>query len=552
MVYHANASIMLFIALIAATVIHANPKFEIRITPDAHTAPVTGRLVLVLAKTSTPEPRFAISPRGPALFAIDLDAQTPGKPAIIDDGALGFPRPLHDLPDGDYFAQAVVNVYEQVRRADGKHPWLHMNDGRIEFFSNAAGNLYSDIQRVHVGNGAVVRIDVTHRIEAAPRTPDTEWIKQVTIQSALLTKFWGRPIFIHASVLLPQGYADHPDVYYPSIYTLGHNETPFSFSTTPPRNGNPEAVSPVTGVASGYATYTAWTSPGFPRVIAISLQQQTPYFPDSYSVNSVNNGPFGDAIVNEVVPYLEEHFRIIRKPYARQLEGASTSGWQSLALQLQHPAYFGGAWIFQPDPIDFTRYQMTNIYTDTNAFVTVTGPFTSAERGFQRTTDGQTIITTRDLSRFEAVLGSRGRSGYQLEAWEAVYGPVDAEGYPVPLWNKETGTIDQAVATYMREHGFDLREYAARTWPTIGRDLVGKLHFSAGDMDDYWLNLAVYRFEDFLKTTMSPHYEGDFVYGRPMKGHSWHPTTWADFVRRAAAAIKAQAPAGEDTRRWSY
>ena len=59
-------------------------------------------------------------------------------------------------------------------------------------------------------------------------------------------------------------------------------------------------------------------------------------------------------------------------------------------------------------------------------------------------------------------------------------------------------------------------------WPTIGSQLVGKLHFSAGDMDDYWLNLAVYKFEDFLKTTTNPHYEGDFIYGRPMKGHAWH------------------------------
>ena len=543
---------MLLHALVAATLLHADPRFEIRITPDAHAAPVTGRLVLILAKSNTPEPRLAISPRGPALFAVDLDAQPAGTPAVIDDRALGYPIALHDVPDGDYYAQAVVDVYEHVHRADGKSPWLHMNDGRIEFFSIAEGNLYSDVQRVHVTRGAVIQLDISHRNDAAPRTKDTEWIKQVTIQSALLTKFWGRPIFIHASVLLPQGYAEHPGVYYPSIYTLGHNETPFSFTATPPRTGNPDAVNPATGLASGYATYTAWTSNNFPRVIAISLQQQTPYFPDSYSVNSANNGPYGDAIVTEVIPYLEEHFRIIRRPYARQLEGASTSGWQSLAMQLQHPTFFGGAWIFQPDPIDFTRYQMTNIYTDTNAFAVATGPFTSAVRAFQRTTDGQVVITTRDLSRFEDVLGSHGRSGYQLEAWEAVYGPVGADGYPVPLWNKETGTIDHDVAAYMRDHGFDLREYAQRSWPTIGRDLVGKLHFSAGDMDDYLLNLAVYRFQDFLKTTADPHYEGDFVYGRPMKGHAWHPTTWADLVRRVAATIKSQAPAGEDTARWSY
>ena len=542
------------IALLAAGVpAHTAPaRFEIRFSHEAHATPITGRLVLALAKTARPEPRLLISPRGPALFAIDLDQQAPDAPAVIDARATAYPRSLAELPAGDYYAQAIVNVYEQVHRSDGKTIWVHMNDGSIEFFSIAPGNLYSDPVLVHVGPDSVVKITITHKIDPEPKTPDTEWIKQVTIQSTMLTKFWGRPIYVHASVLLPKGYAEHPDVYYPSVYTLGHGETPLSFSTTPPRSGSPDSVNPATGLSTGFATYNAWNSASYPRVIAITLQQQTPYFPDSYSVNSANNGPYGDAIVQEVIPYLEEHFRIIRKPYARQLEGASTSGWQTLAMQLQHPTFFGGAWVFQPDPIDFTRYQMTNIYTDSNAFVLQTGPFTSVERGFQRTTDGQTVITARDLSHFEDVLGSRGRSGYQLEAWEAVYGPVGADGYPVPLWDKQTGVINHEVATYMREHGFDLVAYSQKAWPTIGRDLVGKLHFSAGDMDDYWLNLAVYKYEDFLKTTTNPHYEGDFIYGRPMKGHAWHPTTWADFIRKVAAAVKSAAPSSDDSRRWNY
>jgi hypothetical protein len=221
-------------------------------------------------------------------------------------------------------------------------------------------------------------------------------------------------------------------------------------------------------------------------------------------------------------------------------------------MQLQHPDFFGGAWVFQPDPIDFTRYQMVNIYTDSNAFSVQTGPFTATERAFQRTPDGQVLFTTRELSRFEEVLGSHGRSGYQLEAWEAVYGPVGADGYPVPLWDKLTGKIDRNVATYMRDHGYDLRAYAEQNWATIGPKVVGKLHFSAGDMDDYWLNLAVYKFEDFLKSTTNPHYTGDFVYGRPMKGHAWHPTTWADFIRRVATTIKGAAPTGESTGAWNY
>jgi hypothetical protein len=533
----------------AATV---TPRFDISFTSTAHAGPITGRLVLILSKTNQNEPRLLISPRGPAIFGLDIDQLAPGKSVTIDNSALGFPGALADLPAGDYFAQAVINVYERVHRSDGKTIWAHMNDGSVEFFSIAPGNVYSDVIPVKVGPDGTIKISIDHVIPPADPLKDTEWVKHVKIQSAMLTKFWGRPIFVHAHVLLPKGYDEHPTTLYPAVYTLGHGQTPLSFSTNPPRNGAPNAINPATGLESGYATYQAWSGEHYPRVVAITLEQQTPYFPDSYSVNSANNGPYGDAMIQEIIPYLETHFRLIRKPYARQLEGASTSGWQSLALQLRNPDFFGGAWIFQPDPIDFTRYGLVNIYADTNAFTMPTGAFTTLERPFQRTVDGQPVISMRALSRFEEVLGTKGRSAYQLEAWEAIYGPVGADGYPVPLWNKLTGTIDRNVATYMKDHDYDLRAYAERQWPTIGSKLVGKLHFSSGDMDDYWLNLAVYKFEDFLKSTQNPHYEGDFTYGRPMKGHAWHQDTWAHFIRKVATSIKSAAPAGENTSLWNY
>jgi hypothetical protein len=221
-------------------------------------------------------------------------------------------------------------------------------------------------------------------------------------------------------------------------------------------------------------------------------------------------------------------------------------------MQLQHPDFFGGAWVLQPDPIDFRHYQLTNIYADSNAFTLPSGQFTPIERSFQRSVEGQVLLTTRQLSRFEAVLGSHGRSGYQLEAWEAVYGPVGPDGYPVPLWDKLTGTIDRTVATYMRDHGYDLRSYAQQNWSTLGPKLAGKLHFFAGDMDNFYLNLAVYDFQSFLDSTSTPHSDADFTYGRPMKGHGWHSFTWAEMVEKMAAAIERETPPGEPTGGWRY
>lgn len=560
--WSAGTVIVALVTCVAA-VAAQRERFAVSIAAAAHSVRVTGRLVLLISKQKTPEPRLALSPLGPAIFAIDLDQLAPGREAIVDDSAIGYPMSMSALPAGDYFVQAVVNVYEQVHRADGHTIWVHMNDGTIEFFNDAVGNLYSDVQPVHLGDGATVHITVSHVIPPAKRPADTEWLKHVRIQSPMLTKFWGRPVFVNATVLLPKGYASHPNTYYPSVYPLGHAPDPFGFDpdSQSENQGGERATIEMrrgvkirsrSGLESGYDFYKSWTSDGFPRVIAITLEQETPYFPDSYSVNSANNGPYGDAIVQEIIPYLEQHFRIIRQPYARQLEGASTSGWQTLALQLQHPDFFGGAWVLQPDPIAFRRYQLTNIYEDSNAFTQPSGQFTTFERPFQRTTEGQVLMTNRQLSRFEAVLGSRGRSGYQLEAWEAVYGPVGPDGYPVPLWDKLTGKIDHTVAEYMRDHGYDLRVYAQQHWSTLGPKLAGKLHFFAGDMDNFYLNLAVYDFESFVDSTSNPHSDADFTYGRPMKGHGWHSFTWAEMVEKMATAIKREAPSGESMSGWNY
>jgi hypothetical protein len=539
------------LATLLAPPLAAQPRFEVSIAPAAHAQPITGRLIVFVSKRDQPEPRLILGPQGPAIFGIDLDRLRPGATAIVTDSAASYPLSLRELPPGEYWVQAVVNLYERLRRSDGKTIWVHMGDGRVEFFNNAAGNLYSDVQKVIVGPSAVVRLEVTKVMPAPPKPVDTEWLKHVMIQSDKLTKFWGRPIYIHAHVLLPKGYAEHPTVRYPTIYSLGHGRAPFSFSTTPSTRPRGD-INPVTGTESGSDFHQSWIGDGFPRVIAVSLEQSTPYFPDSYSVNSANNGPYGDAIVEEVIPELERRFRMIGKPYARQLEGASTSGWQSLALQLRNPDFFGGAWVLQPDPIDFRRHQLVDIYADTNAFTLTAGQFLVAERPFRRSVEGQPLWRVRDVSRFEAVLGSRGRSGYQLEGWEALFGPVGPDGYPVPLWDKRTGTIDKSVAAYWRDNGYDLREYAQRHWPTLGPKLAGKLHFFSGDMDDFYLNLAVYRFEEFLKSTTNPKSDAEFIYGRPMKGHSWHVEPWGEFVKRIARTIRAQAPKGENTAGWNY
>ncbi|MDE3180051.1 MAG: hypothetical protein KGM47_10390, partial [Acidobacteriota bacterium] len=424
-------------------------------------------------------------------------------------------------------------------------------------FNRSPGNIYSKVRRVYLDprNGYDIRIGLTQVIPPVKIPTDTQWVKRIKIKSELLSKFWGQPIYLGAVVLLPKGYDSHPEVHYPVIYEQGHFglRPAFGFSTVnrklPPRelaflsNYNRE---------TGYEFYKAWNSKNFPRVIAVTFQHPTPYFDDSYAVNSANNGPYGDALMQELIPYVETHFRIIREDYARILTGGSTGGWESLALQVKHPNFFGGAWTLYPDPIDFRHYQLINIYSDPNAFFQPGYHWIKVLRPEERQPDGQADMTEQQESQLEAVLGSHGRSGQQLEAWESVYGPVGADGYPQPLWDKLTGKIDQNVASYMRDHGYDLTAYLQKNWSTIGPALEGKLHIYVGDMDSYYLNLAVYDLQRFLESSTNPHYEGTFGFGRPEKGHGWQPVNQETMVRWMAKHIRENAPQRTSPTDWLY
>jgi hypothetical protein len=465
------------------------------------------------------------------LFGVDIEQLRPGTPAVIDSQTLGYPASsLSDIPAGDYFVQALVNVYTEFHRSDGHTIWAHMDQWDGQHFNRSPGNLYSDVQRVHLdpSAGYNVKLELAKVIRPIELPPDTAWVKHIKIQSQLLTRFWGRPIYLGTTVLLPKDYDQRLGEHYPVIYIQGHFglAAPFGFTDQQPTSDRDRA---------GFDFYKQWNSDGFPRAIAVTFQHPTPYFDDSYAVNSANNGPYGDALLQEMIPYIEDHFRAIREPKSRLLTGGSTGGWESLALQVHHPEFFGGTWTFYPDPVDFRRYQLINIYEDDNAFRMPGIEYMTPERPMMRSVEGQMLQTMRQMSQLESVLGSHGRSAQQFEAWDAAYGPVDEDGYPRPLWDKRTGKIDRDVASYMRDHGYDLAHYMKINWKKLGPQLKGKLHFFCGEMDNFYLNVSLYLLEDFLKTTDAG---ATFEYGRPMKGHGWHPMTNAELVRMMTAQLQ--------------
>jgi len=525
-------------------------RFEVAFPKSASAR--TGRAYVAVARDGTPEPRLQAGElaRSTPFFGADVRALPPGQPVIIDAHAAGYPlRSLASLPAGDYWVQAVFNVYTEFHRADGRTLWLHQDQWEGQKWNESPGNLVSEPQRIHLDphTAQTVRLTLTRTLPPIALPADTKWVKHIKVQSRLLTAFWGHPMYLGATVLLPAGYDEHPDQHYPVIYEQGH------FTLSPPFGFDPDGTPETADHAArrrllterepGYEFARAWMSDSFPRVIAITFQHPTPYYDDSYAVNSANDGPYGDAIIQELIPELEKQFRIIAKPYARILIGGSTGGWEALALQIYHPDFFGGAWGLYPDPVDFRRYQLGNIYEDTSAFVIARSPWVASDVPAERENSGMPTITMRQESQLEDALGTHGRSGEQLEAWEAVFGPTDADGYPAALWDKRTGHMNHDVADYMRDHGYDLRVYLQNHWSTVGTPLRGKIHVVVGEMDSYYLNLACYLLQDFLDSTTAPRYDGSFTYGRPLKPHGWQPWTDAAFVRMAFDTIQAHASA---------
>jgi hypothetical protein len=558
-------------------------SFEVSFPASVHEQAITGRLFVVITRSSKYEPRLQIGDA--PVFGTGVEQLAPGASVRIDTDNLGYPvRTLRDLPDGDYYVQALLNVYTEFHRADGHVLWLHMDQWEGQDLARSPGNLISEVKHVHLdpSSGYHESLLLSKVIPPIEVPADTPWVKRVKFQSKLLSQFWGRPIFIGATVLLPRGYSEHPDTFYPAIYLQGHFslDAPFGFETDEDKNEKSWALDrrehaakhlnfiepppyarasgSLLNVETGYEFYQAWNLDDFPRVIAVTFQHPTPYYDDSYAVNSANHGPAGDAIMNELIPYVEKNFRIIRKPYARVLTGGSTGGWESLALQVYHPDFFGGTWTFYPDPVDFRRFGDINLYTDDNAYTRAASSewlagsgewLPKPERYAARHIDGQPSFTFRRFDQMLTVLGDRGTSGVDDST---VYSPVATNGYPEPLWDTRTGKINHKVAEYMREHGYDLCDYMEKNWPRIGPQLVGKLHIICGDADSFYSNLALYLLEDFLENTKNPHYAGSFVYGRPMKGHGWQPTTNADLVKEMGKYIARNTPSSDRPEKWHY
>ncbi|PPK88146.1 putative esterase [Neolewinella xylanilytica] len=323
-------------------------------------------------------------------------------------------------------------------------------------------------------------------------------VETVTLESEALSAFWDRPVKLIFTVLLPSDYANAPNARYPVRYNVAGYA------------GRYDRVNRLLGDAE-FADW--WTSDAAPGVITVFLDGSGP-FGDSYQLNSASSGPYGDALIEEIIPYVDEKYRT-RGVAARYVDGCSTGGWVSLALQLFYPDSFAGTYSYSPDPVSFKRMQLIDMYADTNAFVNRAGLLRPSRRDIY----GEPDLLIRDEFAEENAEGidSTYVTGQgQWGAWNALYSPRGEDGRPLPAFDGVTGTIDPEVVEHWKQ--YDLLLHVQDNWAELGPKVAGKLYVWMGDMDNYYLNNAMRDFDAYLKTATAPASDAVIEFS-PMKGH---------------------------------
>jgi hypothetical protein len=442
-----------------------------------------GRLFIFFNQNASVEPRLQTWPSpGNSMFAKNIDGLKSDKALELgSDGWIKTPAwNLNNIPEGEYYIQVL---------------W---DQDKEESNPNAAGNLYSEKQKVSLTKSTKLSFELSNKI--APRQlVANDLVKLVDITSDTLSKWWKKPVHVKASILLPSKYKAGQSIAYPIRYNV---------------SGYGGRYDRINRFVNDKNFMDWWQSDEAPQIINVFLDGEGP-FGDSYQMDSDNSGPYGYSLIHEVIPYIEKTYRGTNSAATRFVDGCSTGGWVSLGLQLYYPDDFNGVFSYSPDAIEFEDYQLINIYKDENAFINEYGYL----RPVMRETSGEPMLSLKDFIQYENVLGSSNtylNSGGQFSAHTALYSPKGNGGLPKPLFDPVTGVIDHSVAEYWKKYDFKL--YAEKSWPTLGPKLQGKVYVWMGDMDNFYLNVATRGFDKFIKATVNPTSDAEIVF-TPMKGH---------------------------------
>jgi hypothetical protein len=445
----------------------------------------TGRIFLFISSSRMDQPRLNTRPdRGNMIFATTVSGWDPVHPFTFSASAelaKSVEVSLDRIPQGNYTMQVLWDQNGQEAGIDH------------------AGNLYSESVWVELSGDRELELPLMYRTESRTLA-EHPLLKEVDLHSSLLSAWWGREMRLKAAVLLPSCFYREPERKFPVRYNIAGYGGRYTR-------------------ANRYVQWDKsfmewWQSDESPQIINVFLDGSGP-FGDCYQLDSENSGPYGKALTEELIPHIENRFRGKGTPESRFLDGCSTGGWVSLALQLFYPGFFGGCFSYSPDPVDFENFQLINIYRDKNAFVNEYGYLRPVIRNIW----GEPVVSQKDFIRFENVLGWNDTyvtSGGQYSAFTALFSPKGKNGLPKPLFHPRTGEIDHEVAKYWQK--YDLKNYVEKHWNTLGPKIKGKIYIWTGDMDQYYLNNAVRAFHNMLQQKENPPSDAIIRFS-PMTGH---------------------------------
>jgi len=454
-----RAAVCLLLLAALGSYVRAEPAaFRIRLDPSVAEQPLSGRLFVFLSqRPSGREPRYGANWFGPEpFFGIDVANLAPGESCLVDDRADGFPDRLSKLERGTYRVQALLD-----------HDFYSPHPGR------GAGNVYSEVKSIYLdpADSGTIELLLDRVVETTPAR-ESQRTKEIALRSELLSRFHDREVIEPACVLLPENYDAEPERRYPVVYLVPSFGGSHHTSIAEHLIGRPDPEA------------------GEVEFIRVCLSGRCKWGHHVYA-NSATNGPRGDALVQEMIPHIDRQFRTLAAPTARFLAGHSSGGWSVLWLQVAYPDVFDATFSSGPDPVDFRDFQQVDLYADPP--LSLLRDEHDQRRPIARR-GNKPLLWYDDFARMDDVLGRGG----QLRSFEAVFSPLGPDGLPQKLFDRRTGRINPEVAKAWRK--YDIRLKLEENWPTLGPKLAGKLHITAGDLDTFYLDGAVRRLAETLRS----------------------------------------------------
>src|SRR5690242_2679087 len=538
-------------------------EFRLSVADGLLPTSTDGRIVLMLAPNRTdPLKDTDVTSSPNKIFGKNIYSFGPNSTVTFSGGSsdntatgvYGWPNvSLSDIQPGTYRVQAFFSKYETVTRSDGSKVSLRFPCGDGGLNVDGSGSLTTAAVDIEITSSAQTLDLVFSNVTAVEafvgneiggcnqgNYEDTEFLKYVKIRSKRLSQFWNRDMYVGANILVPAGYNPNDiNTRYPVIYNQGHwpaYQGAYNYGS----DANFTAVWNSGIIPASDITAERPT----PKFIVVTFRHEAPYYDDSYAVNTANLGPYGDAINEELIPYIEKNFHTIRAPYARVQDGGSTGGWESIANVVYRPDLFGVCFSSYPDSLDFHRHQDIELYTATNAYQRADGSYVPSIRTFVNGTQ-EILATVAQENHWELTFGTSSRSFNQWDIWNAVFGVQGYNGYPLEPWDKVTGEIYSEAVAYWKP--FDLSDYIVTNFKSsrnLGAALAGRIFVYVGTWDNYFLNEGVVEFQKRTDAVGGPGWANVTILPEKPHGGNYQSREIWDYLELVERWVKDHAPDG--------